>query len=186
MLALTVSLPVIAEGANLLETVMIPSRPRRIREQVLALFLVLLGTAVAVAADRPDVIVADFEGDTYGGWTTEGEAFGGGPAHGTLPGQMAVTGFIGPRAGQLVREGGRVDRNDDLAAVPDRTALSQLLDRRGTTSGLVVYRPDGSGQGRANRHRAERPARRHRTTRLVGVGRSRPHGSDRHVANRRP
>jgi fructan beta-fructosidase len=49
----------------------------------------------AVAADRPDVIVADFEGDTYGGWTTEGDAFGAGPAQGTLPGQMAVTGFLG-------------------------------------------------------------------------------------------
>ena len=49
----------------------------------------------AVAADRPDVILADFEGDTYGGWTAAGEAFGSGPAHGTLSGQMAVSGFLG-------------------------------------------------------------------------------------------
>ena len=41
------------------------------------------------------MVVADFEGDTYGGWTAEGEAFGNGPARGTLPGQMAVSGFLG-------------------------------------------------------------------------------------------
>jgi len=49
----------------------------------------------ASAAERPDVLVADFEGDTYGDWTVEGEAFGRGPARGTLPGQMGVTGFEG-------------------------------------------------------------------------------------------
>lgn len=48
----------------------------------------------ALAAD-PDTLVADFEGDTYGAWKAEGKAFGGGPARGTLPGQMAVSGFNG-------------------------------------------------------------------------------------------
>jgi fructan beta-fructosidase len=42
-----------------------------------------------------DLLVADFEGDTYGGWKAEGEAFGTGPAKGTLPGQMRVSGFQG-------------------------------------------------------------------------------------------
>jgi fructan beta-fructosidase len=51
--------------------------------------------AVAFAADRPDVLLADFEGDTYGDWKTTGTAFGNGPARGTLPGQMPVTGFLG-------------------------------------------------------------------------------------------
>ncbi len=38
----------------------------------------------------------DFDGDSYGeGWTVEGTAFGTGPARGTLPGQMDVTGFLG-------------------------------------------------------------------------------------------
>ncbi|MBX9580690.1 MAG: glycoside hydrolase family 32 protein [Gemmataceae bacterium] len=47
-------------------------------------------------ADRPDVVVADFEGDRYpDGWKTTGTAFGDGPARGTLPGQMAVTGYLG-------------------------------------------------------------------------------------------
>ena len=40
-------------------------------------------------------MIADFEGSSYGGWKTSGEAFGPGPAQGTLPGQMAVSGFRG-------------------------------------------------------------------------------------------
>ena len=49
------------------------------------------------AKPRPDVLVADFEGDTYGDWKVEGEAFGPGPAKGTLPGQMHVSGYKGKR-----------------------------------------------------------------------------------------
>ncbi|MFH1731455.1 MAG: glycoside hydrolase family 32 protein [Planctomycetota bacterium] len=53
------------------------------------------GGAPADAA-RKDILIADFEGQTYGeGWTVEGEAFGPGPARGTLPGQMNVSGFQG-------------------------------------------------------------------------------------------
>ena len=42
-----------------------------------------------------DLLIADFEGSGYGDWKTTGEAFGPGPAQGTLPGQMEVTGFRG-------------------------------------------------------------------------------------------
>ena len=48
-----------------------------------------------VAAPRTKIVLADFEGDSYGDWTTTGEAFGQGPAHGTLPSQQAVSGFLG-------------------------------------------------------------------------------------------
>ena len=41
------------------------------------------------------IIIADFEGSNYGAWKTIGDAFGKGPAQGTLPGQMNVEGFIG-------------------------------------------------------------------------------------------
>lgn len=54
--------------------------------------VVLLHTA---PAERADVLIADFEGDDYGDWKTTGTAFGKGPARGTLPGQMPVTGFLG-------------------------------------------------------------------------------------------
>ncbi|MBX9622922.1 MAG: glycoside hydrolase family 32 protein [Gemmataceae bacterium] len=58
--------------------------------------LFALLAAPAFAADRPDIVVADFEGDRYpAGWTTTGTAFGDGPAKGTLPDQMPVTGYLG-------------------------------------------------------------------------------------------
>jgi sucrose-6-phosphate hydrolase SacC (GH32 family) len=47
----------------------------------------------AVAAD--DLLIADFEGIDYGEWQVTGTAFGTAPAQGTLPGQMAVEGFVG-------------------------------------------------------------------------------------------
>ncbi len=43
----------------------------------------------------PDIVIADFEGKDYGDWKTEGDAFGPGPAQGTLPGQMTVSGYLG-------------------------------------------------------------------------------------------
>src|SRR6476469_2483687 len=62
----------------------------------LALPLLLLLAGTALAADHPDILIADFEGDAYpDGWKTTGTAFGKGPARGTLPNQMTVTGFLG-------------------------------------------------------------------------------------------
>ena len=44
---------------------------------------------------RPPRILADFEHDDYHGWAAEGEAFGTGPAAGTLADQNPVSGFEG-------------------------------------------------------------------------------------------
>lgn len=55
--------------------------------------LSLLFVAASVAEE--DLLIADFEQETYGSWKTTGEAFGDGPAQGTLPGQMTVSGFKG-------------------------------------------------------------------------------------------
>ncbi|MHC4890740.1 MAG: GH116 family glycosyl hydrolase [Planctomycetota bacterium] len=44
---------------------------------------------------RKKIVIADFEGPNYGDWKSTGEAFGAGPAHGTLPTQNPVSGFIG-------------------------------------------------------------------------------------------
>ena len=46
-------------------------------------------------AARPDIAIADFEGKDYGEWKATGEAFGPGPARGTLGKQMRVSGFQG-------------------------------------------------------------------------------------------
>lgn len=67
--------------------------------RIVSLLLALTNvTTMNACAKRtpPDVTVADFDGDTYpAGWTTEGTAFGSGPAHGALPNQMDVSGFEG-------------------------------------------------------------------------------------------
>ena len=65
--------------------------------------LLLLPTAILILsyapalgrAGEPDILVSDFEGKNYGEWKTTGDAFGPGPARGTLPNQMEVTGFEG-------------------------------------------------------------------------------------------
>ncbi|MDP6115356.1 MAG: glycoside hydrolase family 32 protein [Planctomycetota bacterium] len=57
--------------------------------------LMILASPLGAQEARPDILIADFEGNTYGDWKTEGEAFGKGPAKGTLPRQMRVTGFKG-------------------------------------------------------------------------------------------
>ena len=58
-------------------------------------FIVLSSTAFRGFAQQPDIVLADFEGKDYGAWKTTGEAFGTGPAPGTLPGQQTVEGFLG-------------------------------------------------------------------------------------------
>jgi sucrose-6-phosphate hydrolase SacC (GH32 family) len=59
--------------------------------------MLLLGAASILAQNAPDLLIADFESTTYGDWKSTGEAFGPGPARGTLPGQMQVSGFKGER-----------------------------------------------------------------------------------------
>jgi uncharacterized protein (DUF608 family) len=44
---------------------------------------------------REPIILADFEGGDYGDWRVEGDAFGTGPARGTLERQQEVSGFRG-------------------------------------------------------------------------------------------
>jgi fructan beta-fructosidase len=60
----------------------------------LSVFLFLSHPALGQRATE-DILIADFEGTDYGSWKTTGEAFGPGPAHGTLPGQMRVDGYEG-------------------------------------------------------------------------------------------
>jgi beta-fructofuranosidase len=63
---------------------------------VLALLGGVASPSSVAASTRPEIVVSDFKGPTYGaGWTTSGTAFGAGPAEGALPNQMAVTGFPG-------------------------------------------------------------------------------------------
>ncbi|MDD4869406.1 MAG: glycoside hydrolase family 32 protein [Kiritimatiellae bacterium] len=65
-------------------------------EKIIAGIAIFFGFSFgSLAQQNSDIIVADFEGKDYGKWKTTGEAFGAGPAHGTLPRQMHVEGFTG-------------------------------------------------------------------------------------------
>ncbi len=64
------------------------------RQLLGAVVLILIGISSTVRA-ADDIIIADFEAETYGEWKTTGDAFGPGPARGTLPGQMHVDGYKG-------------------------------------------------------------------------------------------
>ncbi len=66
------------------------ARPLRVLGAMAACLLL-----ASLARGAEDILVADFEGKDYGGWKAEGEAFGPGPAGGTLKGQMRVEGFLG-------------------------------------------------------------------------------------------
>lgn len=60
-----------------------------------SLLSLAIGTLLAAPLQAADLVIADFEGDTYAPWQVTGTAFGPGPAQGTLPGQMHVEGFKG-------------------------------------------------------------------------------------------
>ena len=60
---------------------------------ILSLVVAILTSPGLHAAD--DILIADFENANYGECNATCDAFGAGPARGTLPGQMQVDGFKG-------------------------------------------------------------------------------------------
>lgn len=84
--------------------------------------------AVAASEVRDDRLIADFEGEDYAGWIASGTAFGSGPAHGTLPGQMDVSGFEGRGLVNSFLEGdGATGRLRSPAFTIDRPYLNFLI-----------------------------------------------------------
>jgi len=57
--------------------------------------MILLSAPGGADASNEDIVIADFEGPDYGQWTVTGQAFGKGPARGTMPNQNPVGGFEG-------------------------------------------------------------------------------------------
>jgi fructan beta-fructosidase len=70
--------------------------------------------STAARAAGPDIVLADFEGKDYGDWKTTGEAFGPGPAQGTLSHQMEVSGYLGHGLANCVDQIVESDRKPDL------------------------------------------------------------------------
>src|SRR5688572_15097809 len=54
---------------------------------------------ISCKQQRTDIVIADFENESYGDWKSEGDAFGTRPAKGTLPGPYrgTVEGYLGER-----------------------------------------------------------------------------------------
>ena len=71
-----------------------PSKTLNIGATCLVLWLCAFALPSPINAAN-DILIADFEGTNYGNWKVTGEAFGPGPARGTLPNQMHVDGFQG-------------------------------------------------------------------------------------------
>ena len=71
--------------------------PLIVNRLILSSFILCaLAAVLAVTGHASDGIVfADFEGRDYSDWKTTGEAFGSGPAQGTLPHQKPVSGYRG-------------------------------------------------------------------------------------------
>jgi len=66
-----------------------------IKSHMLIVGYVMIVAITSVAVSAEEILIADFEGNDYGDWKVTGEAFGPGPAQGTLAGQMKVSGFKG-------------------------------------------------------------------------------------------
>ncbi|MEM8913297.1 MAG: sulfatase-like hydrolase/transferase [Planctomycetota bacterium] len=114
-----------------------------------------------------DIVIADFEGETYGEWIASGMAFGTKPASGTLPRQMKVSGFKGK--GLVNSFVGGDDSTGTLTSPPfeiQRPFLNFLIgggNRAGRTcvnlivDGQVVRSATGSNPG-GNRTELLEPA----------------------------
>lgn len=104
----------------------------------------LVSTLLNSASGADDILIADFEQDTYESWMVMGEAFGPGPAKGTLAGQMHVDGFRGKglvnsffngdnSVGSLTSPEFRIERKFIAFLIgggknPEKLALQLLID----------------------------------------------------------
>lgn len=55
----------------------------------------LLSACSSSQSNKDNIVIADFEGDTYGDWKVEGDAFGKGPSKQASPGQQPIEGYKG-------------------------------------------------------------------------------------------
>ncbi len=111
---------------------------------------------------REPIVLADFESATYGDWTVEGEAFGKGPARGTLKGQQEVIGFVGKGLVNTFLDGDRPHgKLTSPVFVLNRSFVTFLIgggEHRGETcvnlvvDGKVVRTATGKNHEKLERH----------------------------------
>ena len=78
------------------------------------LFLAMTTGLFAQTPQRTDIIIADFEGETYGDWKVQGTAFGASPAREALPRPDDCGGIHRKRFRNLIPWRRRRDRNANL------------------------------------------------------------------------
>ena len=95
---------------------------------------------------RPDIVFAEFEGDDFGDWKPEGDAFAKGPTVAAFPNQQPVTGFAGKKlvnsyaandnlTGMLTSSEFAIDRNVIRFLIgggnfKGRTCVNLLVDKK--------------------------------------------------------
>ena len=92
--------------------------------------ILVAGIATCLAEDVKDIVIADFEGKDYGEWKVTGEAFGAGPAQGSLPNQQQVTAFSA--RGWSTASMARINRSERLPRPNSSSSASS------STSSLAV------------------------------------------------
>lgn len=59
------------------------------------IYLLFVSFIISSCSSKPDIVIADFEGATYGAWMLEGNAFGKGPSRRNHLGQEPIGGYKG-------------------------------------------------------------------------------------------
>ena len=70
--------------------------------------VVLIMGMISSARGATDILIEDFESADYGDWVVTGEAFGPGPAQGTIGSQRTVSGYLGERLVNTYYSGDKV------------------------------------------------------------------------------
>lgn len=84
-------------------------------------------------------LIADFEGPDYQGWTLQGNAFGDKPVSGNLPGQQAVSGYLGNQLVNSFKNGdGSVGRLISPAFTIQKKFISFLIGGGNHPSGTYI------------------------------------------------
>jgi len=81
-----------------------PAQKGSIMKTVAFILVMVLGLSTTGIASQ-DIVIADFESEDWGQWEVTGTAFGPGPAKGTLPRQMHVSGYLGQRLANSYHQG---------------------------------------------------------------------------------
>ncbi len=94
------------------------------RFQYLALAATIMVLVGSCEQQRSDIVIADFEGNTFGEWSAEGGAFGAGPVSGAIGGQRSLQNVKGGGFANSFHEG---DASTGMLTSPEFTIYRKYL-----------------------------------------------------------